>query len=45
MSQNRMALWTAEDMEEEVDLSLALGNYGQNFDDGQLTSGLCTQKQ
>ncbi|KAF8737469.1 hypothetical protein AX14_012849 [Amanita brunnescens Koide BX004] len=30
MAQNRVALWTAEDMEEDVDLSLALGSYGQN---------------
>ncbi|KAF8631456.1 hypothetical protein AX15_002394 [Amanita polypyramis BW_CC] len=38
MAQNRMALWTAEDMEEDVDLSLALGNYGQNghYDDAHL---------
>ena len=38
MAQNRVALWAAEDMEEDVDLSLALGNYGQNghYDDGQL---------
>jgi translation initiation factor 3 subunit L len=37
MAQNRMAVWTAEDIEEEVDLSLALGNYGQNFDDAHLS--------
>ena len=39
MSQQRMALWTAEEIDEEfqgVDLSLAIGNYGQNelYDDG-----------
>lgn len=36
MSQQRMALWAADaDIDEEVDLSLAIGNYGQNghFDD------------
>lgn len=37
MSQNRMALWNAEDMEEDVDLSLELGSYGQNFDDAHLS--------
>ncbi|EAU86804.1 eukaryotic translation initiation factor 3 subunit 6 [Coprinopsis cinerea okayama7 len=31
MSQQRMALWAAEaDIDEDVDLSLAIGNYGQN---------------
>ena len=36
MAQNRVALWTAEDLEEDVDLSLALGSYGQNgpYNDG-----------
>lgn len=41
MSQQRMALWAAEEIDEElqdVDLSLAIGNYGQNgmYDDGAL---------
>ncbi|KAK2467932.1 hypothetical protein APHAL10511_000227 [Amanita phalloides] len=38
MALNRMALWTAEDVEEDVDLSLALGSYGQNghYDDARL---------
>ncbi|KAF8634026.1 hypothetical protein AX17_004291 [Amanita inopinata Kibby_2008] len=39
MAQNRMALWAAEaDIEEDVDLSLALGNYGQNghYDDAHI---------
>ncbi|KAK0199842.1 eukaryotic translation initiation factor 3 subunit 6 [Desarmillaria ectypa] len=40
MAQQRMALWAAEDIEEElqdVDLSLAIGNYGQNgFDEAQI---------
>lgn len=42
MAQNRVALWTAEDMEEDVDLSLALGSYGQNghYNDGQLIDPL-----
>jgi translation initiation factor 3 subunit L len=40
MSQQRMALWAAEEIDEElqdVDLSLAIGNYGQNglYDDVQ----------
>jgi translation initiation factor 3 subunit L len=39
MSQQRMALWAAEEIDEDlqdVDLSLAIGNYGQNgqYDDG-----------
>jgi translation initiation factor 3 subunit L len=39
MSQQRMALWAAEEIDEDlqdVDLSLAVGNYGQNgmYDDG-----------
>jgi translation initiation factor 3 subunit L len=43
MSQQRMALWTAEEIDEEfqgVDLSLAIGNYGQNelYDDGCYSS-------
>lgn len=40
MAQQRMALWAAEaDIDEDVDLSLALGNYGQNghYDDGEVT--------
>ncbi len=40
MAQQRMALWAAEDIDEElqdVDLSLAIGSYGQNgFDEGAL---------
>jgi translation initiation factor 3 subunit L len=38
MAQQRMALWAAEaDIDEDVDLSLAIGNYGQNghYDDGE----------
>ncbi|KAI0314423.1 RNA polymerase I-associated factor PAF67-domain-containing protein [Amylostereum chailletii] len=40
VSQPRMPLWAAEDMEEEfqdVDVNLAIGNYGQNgmYDDAQ----------
>ena len=39
MSQQRMALWAAEAIDEDlqdVDLSLAIGNYGQSgmYDDG-----------
>lgn len=39
MSQQRMALWTAEAIDEDlqdVDLSLDIGNYGQSgiYDDG-----------
>lgn len=36
MSQQRLALWnTEEDLEEDVDLSIAIGNYGQAvYDDG-----------
>lgn len=36
MSEQRLSLWTAEeDLEEEVDLSMAIGNYGPNiYDDG-----------
>ena len=31
MAQQRMAIWAAEaDLDEDVDLSLAIGNYGQN---------------
>jgi len=40
MAQQRLALWAAEaDIDEDVDLSLAIGNYGQNglYDDGQPT--------
>ena len=41
MSQQRMALWAAEEIDEDlqdVDLTLAIGNYGQNgmYDDGAL---------
>lgn len=39
MAQQRMALWAAEaDIEEDVGLSIALGNYGQNghYDDGEV---------
>ncbi|KAG7440443.1 uncharacterized protein BT62DRAFT_983109 [Guyanagaster necrorhizus] len=40
MAQQRMSLWAAEDIDEElqdVDLSLAIGNYGQNgFDEAQI---------
>jgi hypothetical protein len=38
MAQQRMALWAAEaDIDEDVDLSLALGNFGQSdhYDDGK----------
>jgi hypothetical protein len=41
MSQQRMALWAAEEIDEDlqdVDLSLAIGNYGQN---GMYDDGLC----
>jgi len=32
MAQQRLALWnTEEDLEEDVDLSIAIGNYGQNM--------------
>ena len=43
MAQNRVALWAAEDLEEDVDLSLALGSYGQNdtYNDGQLDNPFC----
>ena len=37
MAQQRMAIWAAEaDLDEDVDLSLAIGNYGQNdhYEDG-----------
>jgi len=36
MSEQRLSLWNAEeDLEEEVDLSMAIGNYGPNiYDDG-----------
>lgn len=39
MAQQRMALWAAEEIDEDlqaVDLSLAIGNYGHNglYDDG-----------
>jgi len=40
MAQQRMALWATEaDIDEDVDLSLALGNYGQDghYDDGEAT--------
>jgi len=31
MAQQRLAIWTAEeDLEEDVDLSIALDSYGQN---------------
>ncbi|TFK37025.1 eukaryotic translation initiation factor 3 subunit 6 [Crucibulum laeve] len=30
MAQQRANLWNAEDLEDDVDLSLAIGNYGQN---------------
>jgi translation initiation factor 3 subunit L len=39
MAQQRMELWAAEaDIDEDVDLSLALGNYGQNghYDDSEV---------
>ncbi|PFH51645.1 hypothetical protein AMATHDRAFT_142043 [Amanita thiersii Skay4041] len=39
MTPNRIALWAAEaDIEEDVDLSLAIGNYGQNghYDDAHI---------
>ncbi|KAF9465863.1 eukaryotic translation initiation factor 3 subunit 6 [Collybia nuda] len=39
MAQQRMALWAAEaDLDEDVDLSLAIGNYGQNghFEDAHI---------
>ena len=40
MAQQRMSLWATEDIDEDlqdVDLSLAMGAYGQNtFDDGEL---------
>lgn len=35
--QQRISLWTTEpDLDEDVDLSLAIGNYGQNamYEDG-----------
>jgi hypothetical protein len=37
MSEQRLALWNAEeDLEEEVDLSLAIGSYGPSvYDDGK----------
>jgi len=32
MAQQRLALWnTEEDLEEDADLSIAIGNYGQNI--------------
>lgn len=36
MAQQRMPIWAQDDIDEDVDLSLAIGNYGQNghFDDG-----------
>lgn len=37
MAQQRLALWNAEeDLEDEVDLSIAIGNYGPNvqYEDG-----------
>ena len=36
MSEQRLSLWNAEeDLEEVVDLSIAIGNYGPNvYDDG-----------
>lgn len=45
MSQQRMALWAADEIDEDlqdVDLSLAIGNYGQNgqYDDGEAPEGL-----
>lgn len=46
MAQQRMALWAAEaDIDEDlqdVDLSLALGNYGQNgtYDEGKHGAGM-----
>lgn len=39
MAQQRMPLWAAEEIEEEdVDLSLAIGNYGQS---AQYDEGVC----
>lgn len=36
MSEQRLALWNAEDDLEEVDLSIAIGNYGPSvYDDGE----------
>lgn len=45
MAQQRMALWAAEEIDEDlqdVDLSLAIGNYGQNglYDDGEFLLGI-----
>lgn len=40
-----MALWAAEaDIDEDVDLSLAIGNYGQNghYEDGESDSHLAS---
>ena len=48
MAQQRMALWAAEaDIDEDVDLSLAIGNYGQDglYDDGQLTPSILSSIQ
>lgn len=45
MAQQRMALWAAEaDIDEDVDLSLAIGNYGQNghYEDGESDSHLAS---
>lgn len=49
MAQQRMAIWAAEDIDEDlqdVDLSLAIGNYGQNghFDDGLSFSRLSVDR-
>lgn len=45
MSQQRKALWEAELDEDiqDVDLNLAIGNYGQMYDDG--TNSLDTSRR
>lgn len=42
MAQQRMSLWATEDIDEDVDLSLAIGNYGQHgaYEDGTKISVL-----
>jgi len=44
MSQPRVSLWATEEIDEDlqVDVNLAIGNYGQNglYDDGALTRSI-----